>query len=115
MFAKTLRKDLEIAADFNISTGHDDFLRKLEETNHVQVTIHVYVYYVLSAIFIKLKDKRLLGCIHQIKKTFDTYNQENMLILKRNKRTTCFHYDQKLTLFNMKKAQLQKELSAAIL
>jgi hypothetical protein len=38
-FAKTLRADLEIAADFNMKLPQKDLLQKLQETNHVQVRV----------------------------------------------------------------------------
>ena len=36
-FAKMLRKDLEIAADFNIVVAAVELLEKLKETNHIRV------------------------------------------------------------------------------
>ncbi|XP_074644570.1 mitogen-activated protein kinase kinase kinase 4-like isoform X2 [Tubulanus polymorphus] len=38
-FAKMLKNDLEIAADFNISVAHKDLLLKLKDTEHVKVVV----------------------------------------------------------------------------
>ena len=38
-FAKLLRKDLEVSAEFDLTGGFDELLLKLKETNHVQVRL----------------------------------------------------------------------------
>ena len=38
-FAKLLRKDLEVSAEFDLIGGFDELLLKLEETDHVQVRL----------------------------------------------------------------------------
>ena len=38
-FAKLLRKDLEVSAEFNLTGGFDELMIKLQETEHVQVRI----------------------------------------------------------------------------
>ena len=39
-FAKLLRKDLEVSAEFDLIGGFDELLLKLEETDHVQVRLN---------------------------------------------------------------------------
>ena len=39
-FAKLLRKDLEVSAEFDLTGGFDDLLLKLEDTDHVQVRLN---------------------------------------------------------------------------
>ena len=38
-FTKLLRKDLEVAAEFNLTGGFDELMSRLQETDHVQVRI----------------------------------------------------------------------------
>ena len=38
-FAKLLRKDLEVAAEFNLTGGFDELMTRLQETEHVQVRL----------------------------------------------------------------------------
>ena len=42
-FAKLLRKDLEVSAEFSITGSPSEFLIKLRETGHVQVRIYAFL------------------------------------------------------------------------
>ena len=43
-FAKLLRKDLEVSAEFDLIGGFDELLLKLEETDHVQVRLKIDIH-----------------------------------------------------------------------
>ncbi|RUS75685.1 hypothetical protein EGW08_016551 [Elysia chlorotica] len=59
-FAKLLRKDLEIAADFNIAVTTKEIYSKLVETNHVQVQAPVSAGYVMFVPGHVISDTRLI-------------------------------------------------------
>ena len=48
-FAKLLRKDLEVAAEFNLTGGFDELMIRLQQTEHVQVMMLLK----LARVFIK--------------------------------------------------------------
>ncbi|CAH1799809.1 unnamed protein product [Owenia fusiformis] len=62
-FAKMLRKDLEIAADFNIIVSPGELLQKLKDTGHVQVLAR---HDIGSLMFVPQHIKTDLSQIHQL-------------------------------------------------
>ena len=43
-FAKLLRKDLEVSAEFDLTGGFDELMIRLQETEHVQVRILLKIF-----------------------------------------------------------------------